>query len=71
MDFDNLTPELKKKALACKTPEELFELAKSEGMELTQEQLDSISGAGDTIWYSCDDKACPTYCARKDMPSYC
>ena len=71
MDFESLTPELKEKALACKTAEELFELAKSEGMELTQNQLDSITGAGDTIWYSCDDKECSNYCARKDMRGYC
>lgn len=64
-----MTPELKEKALACKTSEELFELARSEGIELTQEQLDSVSGG--TIWYSCDDKECTTYCARKGLPHYC
>lgn len=70
MDFDSLSPELKEKALACKTPEELFELAKSEGMELTEDQISSLSGGGDTIWYSCDDKKCETYCARKNF-GYC
>ena len=53
MKLDDLTPELKEKALACKTPEELVELAKVEGFELSDEQLDSIAG-GD--WDSpCDD----------------
>ena len=44
MNLEDLTPELKQKALACKRPDELLELAKSEGMELSDEQLESISG---------------------------
>ena len=48
--FDNLSDDLKKKATECKTAEELMELAKTEGIELTDEQMDAISGGG---WY-CD-----------------
>ena len=44
MGFEEVTPELKEKAIACKTTSELIELAKEEGMELTDEQLDAISG---------------------------
>ena len=44
MDFDNLTEEQKAKALACTSPEELLSLAREEGYELTDEQLDGIAG---------------------------
>ena len=48
--FDDLTEEQKEKALACKTPEELFELAKSEGVELGEEELDAINGGMVSGW---------------------
>lgn len=44
MDFSNLSPELRAKAEKCKNMDELLDLAKSEGAELTAEQLDYISG---------------------------
>ena len=46
MRFEDLSPELKEKALACKTPDELLKLAKQEGIELTDAQLETISGGG-------------------------
>ena len=49
--FDGLSEDLKKKATECKSAEELMELAKSEGIELTDEQLDAISGG--STW-TCD-----------------
>ncbi|MBQ9058740.1 MAG: Nif11-like leader peptide family natural product precursor [Atopobiaceae bacterium] len=39
-----MSPEIKAKAAECTSPEELIELAKSEGIELTDEQIDAISG---------------------------
>ena len=39
-----LTPEQVKKAKACKTQEELLALAKEEGVELSSEQLEAVSG---------------------------
>ena len=44
MRLEDLTPEQKEKALACKTPEELLELAKAEGYELFDEELEAVSG---------------------------
>ena len=44
MNIDDLSPELKEKARACKTTEDLLELAKSEGIELSDEQLEKVSG---------------------------
>ena len=38
--------DLKDRARACKTPEELLALAKEEGIELTDEQLEDIAGGG-------------------------
>lgn len=50
MEYKDLDPELRKKASECKTPGELAELAKSVGVTLTDEELDSISGGG--VWKS-------------------
>ena len=41
-----VTEEQIAKIKACNNSEELFELAKEEGVELTDEQLNSISGGG-------------------------
>ena len=51
MNFDDLTPEQKEKALACKTPEELLALAAAEGYELSDAELEAVSGgnAWDTV----------------------
>ena len=50
MRYEDLSPEQLEKARACKTPEELLALAKEEGYNLTDEQLENISGG----WDSCD-----------------
>ena len=47
MSLQRVTPELKAKALACETPEEILALAKEEGYELTDEDLEGISGGWD------------------------
>ncbi len=44
MNFEDLSPELKSKVEACKTPEEMLALAKKEGYELSDEELQAISG---------------------------
>jgi hypothetical protein len=41
-----LTEEQIKKVEACKSSEELLNLAKAEGIELTDEQLEAVSGGG-------------------------
>lgn len=48
MDFNNLTPEQIEKAKACKSAAELVALAEAEGVELTDEQLNLISGG--SVW---------------------
>ena len=41
-----LTEELIEKVNACKSNEEILALAKEEGIELTDEQLNAINGGG-------------------------
>ena len=55
MNFDDLSAETKAKLLECKSPEDVLELARSEGIDLTDEQIEGISG-GDT-W---DPYPCPS-----------
>lgn len=61
MEFSDLTPEQQEKAKACKTPEDILELARSEGYELSEEELTAISGG---VSWSCisdcpDHRPCP------------
>lgn len=44
MDFEDLSDEQKARVRACGTAEELVALAKEEGVELTDEQLEGVSG---------------------------
>ena len=44
MEFNELSAEQKAKAKACKTPEDVLALAKEEGYELSDEELDAVSG---------------------------
>ena len=55
MSYEDLSAEQREKALACHSPEEMLGLAKAEGYELSDEELEQISGGG--IWS--DDTKCP------------
>ena len=44
MEYNDLSDEQKAKAAKCKTPEELLALAKEEGYELNDEEIDAVSG---------------------------
>lgn len=48
MKFEDLTPEQVEKANACKTPEDILALAKAEGYEISDEELEQI--AGGSFW---------------------
>lgn len=54
-DDMNISDELKKRALAATSPEELLQIAREEGIELTDEQLEAIS-AGGASWAEMKDK---------------
>jgi hypothetical protein len=45
-----LTEEQREVARGLKTPEEMLKFAQDEGIELTPEQLENISGGG---WWPC------------------
>ena len=66
MKFENLTPEQREKAKACKNPEEMLALAKEEGYELSDEELQAVSGG---VW-GCDDydDSCSDYKTYGDCP---
>ena len=58
MSFEDLKdPELQEKLKGAKTPEELLELAKEGGVELTNEELDGV--ASGSFWDS--DNFCTDY----------
>ena len=64
MNFEDLSSELKEKAKACKTPEDILALAKEEGYTLSEEELDGIAGGGPE-WncsYTCENKEYDTTC---------
>ena len=54
MNYDDLSEELKKKVSDCKSLEDVMALAKEEGYELTEEELEQVSGGapyGPCSWY--------------------
>lgn len=58
MNYEDLTPEQKERARACKSPEDILRLAQAEGYELTDEELSSVAGGG---FWDCDDLWCTSY----------
>lgn len=61
MRFDELSSELQEKARNCKTPEEMIALAQQEGYELSDDDLQAISGgvSWDCISDCPDHTPCP------------
>ena len=49
--FDELPDELKEKAKACKSADELLQLAKDNMVSLSDEEIEAISGGGS--WANC------------------
>ena len=60
--LNNLTDEQKKKIETAKTPEEFLAIARETGYELSEEQLNAISGG----WCAtdCRDYVCYVWCPR-------
>ena len=55
--FENLSEETRAKLVAAKTPEEILEIAKSEGIKLSEEDLAMVSGGNawtEEFTLSCD-----------------
>ena len=59
MNFEDLkNPELQEKLKSAKTPEDILALAKEEGFELADADLDCVSGGS---WNTCN-----SYCIAND-----
>ena len=58
--LEGLTEEQIAKVKACKSHEELLALAKAEGIELTDEQIEKVSGGGCLSSFKCPN------CGSKD-----
>ena len=58
MSSENLNnPELQEKLKACKTTDELLAVAKEEGMELSDLELNGVAGG-------VDENSCSAYCGE-------
>ena len=55
MKIGDLSPEIQEKAKACKTLEEFAALVKAEGLNMTDESLDAVSGGVCCPTHGCDD----------------
>lgn len=53
--FEGISDEVKQRAMAATSPEEIMQIARDEGLELTDEQLEGIAGGGD---WTCSDHVC-------------
>lgn len=60
MNFEDLkNPELQEKLKSAKTPEDLLAIAKEEGFELTDVELEGIAGGFDCGWFCITVNSCP------------
>ena len=60
MEFNDLTKEQKEEARMCASAEELVELAKREGIDLSNEQMQAISGGNIVEDWICVSHTCST-----------
>ena len=55
MEFDELTEEQKEKIRECKTSEEILAVVEEEDIELSEDQLEAVSGGGLEWTSPCND----------------
>lgn len=55
MDYKDLTDAQKARARACETPDEILALAREEGWELTDQELEGVAGG----WSTCGEYTGP------------
>ncbi len=59
MDFESLTEEQKAKAMRCETMEDVLALAKAEGFDLSDDELQEMAG-GTPKYHGTCIKVCAT-----------
>jgi len=67
MSIEDLSPDVVEKVKACKTPEEMRELAEEAGYKLTDEELHALSGGEHcSDWEGCPqwEDMCLQFCVR-------
>ncbi len=64
---EELGNDLQEKVKACKSPEEILALAKSEGYELSDDELAAVNGGGSFPWNL--PKNCPR-CGSENIYHY-
>ena len=70
MRFEGLTPEQKEKAKECKNADELLKLAKEEGYELSDDELEAVSGGDWDCWDVCTKYVEPKTCRGRDCIAF-
>lgn len=59
MNYQDLTAEQKERVKSCTSAEELLALAKEDGYELTEQELEAVAGGGEHSWdcfrFGCDE----------------
>ena len=66
MEFENLTPEQREKVKACKSVEDILALAKEEGYDLSDEELQAVNGG--VNWSCWSVKGCDWVCSDLNVP---
>ena len=63
MNFEDLkNPEFQEKLMSAKSAADLVELAKAQGVELTDEQLDAVAGGEQqNLWEQTHDDDCANF----------
>ena len=64
MKFEDLSPDLQEKAKGCKSAEDILALAKDEGYELSDDELESVSGGDWDCWTVCREHGSEPDCSR-------
>ena len=59
--YENLSDEVKGKLKDCKSSEDLIKLAQSEGIKLSEEQLEAVAGGRSWLPKDCDDNPCEVF----------